>query len=106
MLVINREKDRHQTLKSAVCHDLAGRHRDREIPPAFCAICSQIELPALHRRYFELLPVALDQEALPKEFSGRCNKTLRPLTLPRSPSPEARENPLIAKQGSLTFKDP
>ena len=58
-LVIHRGKNRHQTLKFAVCHGLGGRHRDRKIPSSFCALCSQIELPVLHRKHFGGLPVVL-----------------------------------------------
>ena len=60
-LVIHRGKNRHQTPNSAVCHGLGGRHRDREVSSAFCALCSQIELPALHRPHFGELSAALGQ---------------------------------------------
>ena len=48
-LVVHRGKDRHQTPKFAVCYGLGSRHRDQEVPSAFCGLWSQIELPALHR---------------------------------------------------------
>ena len=54
--------------KFAVCHSLSGRHRDREVPSAFCALWSQIEHPALHRRHFGRVPAALGQEVLPRSF--------------------------------------
>ena len=62
-LAIHRGKDRYQMLKSAVCHGLGVRHRDREMPSAFCVLWSRIELSALHRRHFRGLPATLGQEA-------------------------------------------
>ena len=35
--------------KSAACHGLGGRYRHRDVPSAFCALWSHIELAALHR---------------------------------------------------------
>ena len=80
--------DRHQTPKSAVCHDLDGRHRDREVSSAFSALWSHIELPALHRRHFGGLLAALGQEAVPRIS---LVKALHPLTLPISPNPGFKE---------------
>ena len=51
-------------LSPDACHSLGGRHRDREVSSAFCALWSQIKLPALHRGHFGGLPAALGTEAL------------------------------------------
>ena len=105
-LISHRGKDRHQTPKSAVCHGLGGRHRDQEVSSALYALWSQIELPALHRRHFGGLPVALGQEALPRNSLVPATGLCALFRFQDHPVLDSEENPIIHKQGSLTCKEP
>ena len=60
------QKGCHQTSKSPVCHALGSCHSNREIPPSFRPIWSQIELPAEHCGHSGGLFATLGQSALPR----------------------------------------
>ena len=82
---------------------LSGRHRDRKVHSFFCALWTEIELPALHRGHFGGLPAALAQEALPRSSqfaaTGLCACFQDHSVL------DSEENPLIHKHGSLACKE-
>ena len=105
-LVIPKEKDLHQTPKSEVCYGLGGHHRDREVPSAFCALWSQIEPPALHRRHFGGLSAALGQEVLSRSSMAPATGPCALSRFQDHPVLNSEENPLIHKQGSLACKEP
>ena len=88
------------------CYSLGSRHRDRNVPSAFYINCSQIELPALHRRHFGGLPTALGQEELPRSYLVPATRLCALSSFQAHPVLDLEENRLIHKQGCLTCKEP
>ena len=77
-----------------------------QIPSAFCALWSQTELPALHRRHFGGLPAALGQEALPMSSLVPATGLCAFSRFQDYPVLDLEENPLIHKQENLACKEP